>query len=124
MPAAVFAGEVQRLLADLIRIPSVNPSLGPTAASDAGEEAVAVFARDWLAAHGLRSRLEEAVPGRPNVVAEIGAGHSPTLILCGHLDTVATAGMTMPPFEPRVENGRMYGRGSYDMKGGVAAAMA
>lgn len=57
------------------------------------------------------------------MVAEIGSG-VPALVLYGHLDTVGTAGMTVPPFEPRVEEGRLYGRGATDMKGGVAACMA
>jgi acetylornithine deacetylase len=48
---------------------------------------------------------------------------SPTLVLCAHLDTVGTAGMTHPPFEPHIEDGRLYGRGAYDMKGGAAAVM-
>jgi acetylornithine deacetylase len=88
-----------------------------------GETAVAEFARDWLERNGVPARLEEAAPGRPNVVAEIGTS-GPALVLYGHLDTVGTAGMTIPPFEPRLEGGRLYGRGSFDMKGGVAACMS
>ncbi len=72
----------------------------------------------------MRAWLEEAAPGRSNVVGEVGMGTGPTLVLCAHLDTVATAGMSIPPFEPRVEGGRLYGRGSYDMKGGAGAIMA
>lgn len=110
------------LLQQLIRIPSVNPILAPAEAH--GEAAVASFAQEWLAAHGLRSWLEEAAPGRPNAVAEAGDGEGPSLVYCAHLDTVGTAGMTTPPFEPRVEGNRVYGRGSYDMKGSAAALMA
>jgi acetylornithine deacetylase len=112
---------ITELLQALVRIPSVNPTIGPGEAH--GEAAVAAFARDWLEARGVRSWLEEAAPGRPNAVAEVGAGDGPTLVLCAHLDTVGTDGMTSP-FEPRVEGGRLYGRGSFDMKGGVAACMA
>ena len=112
---------VRELLADLVRIPSVNPSLAPEEAH--GEGAIADFACAWLADHGVRAWPEEAAPGRPNVVAEVGAD-GPTLVLCGHLDTVGTAGMTIPPFEPRIEDGRLYGRGATDMKAGVAACMA
>lgn len=115
--AAVLA-----VLSDLIRIPSVNPALAPGEAH--GEAAVAAFVRDWLDARGTRARLEEAAPGRPNVVASVGSGEGPTLVFCAHLDTVGTAGMTIPPFEPRVEGDRVYGRGSFDMKGGVAAILA
>jgi acetylornithine deacetylase len=57
-------------------------------------------------------------------VAEVGAGKEPTLIFCAHLDTVGTQGMTIPPFEPKLEGNRVYGRGSYDMKGSAAAIMS
>lgn len=109
------------LLSELVRIPSVNPAMAPDEAHT--ERDVAAFARAWLAEHGVSAHLEEAAPGRPNVVAEVG-GKGPSLVFCGHLDTVGTAGMTIPPFEPRVEDGRLYGRGATDMKGGVAACMA
>ena len=105
----------------LISTPSVNPSLAPDEGH--GEASIAAQARDWLTAHGLRSWLEEAAPSRPNVLAETGHGQGPTLVLCAHLDTVGTAGMTIPPFEPVVESSRVYGRGSYDMKGSAAAVM-
>jgi len=110
------------LASDLIRIPSVNPSIAPDEAH--GERAVASFACEWLAAHGIRAWLEEAASGRPNAVAEVIGGPGPTLVLCAHLDTVGTAGMTIPPFDPRVREGRLYGRGSYDMKGAAAACMS
>jgi acetylornithine deacetylase/succinyl-diaminopimelate desuccinylase-like protein len=109
-------------LAALVRTPSVNPTLAPNEGT--GEAAVAEVAAAWLRARGVACRLEEAAPGRPNVVAETGNGGGRTLVLCAHLDTVSTAGMTIPPFEPRLADGRLYGRGSYDMKGGAAAAMA
>src|SRR5262245_37421107 len=112
---------VLEVLQQLIRIPSVNPVLAPEEGH--GEAGIAGFARDWFLARGIRSWLEEAAVNRPNAVAEAGDGDGPTLVFCAHLDTVATTGMTIPPFEPRVENGRVYGRGSYDMKGGAAAAM-
>ena len=113
---------VSEILQRLIRTPSVNPSLAPEEAS--GEEAIAKVAQEWLAANGVRSWLEEAAPGRPNAVAEVGKGKGPTLVFCAHLDTVGTQGMTIPPFEPRVEGNRVYGRGSYDMKGSAAAVMS
>lgn len=105
----------------LISTPSVNPSLEEEAH---GEATIAARARDWLAARGLRSWLEEAAPGRPNAVAETGDGQGATLVLCAHLDTVGTSGMTIPPFEAAVEGNRVYGRGSYDMKGSAAAVMS
>jgi acetylornithine deacetylase len=113
---------VLELLQALIRTPSVNPTLASAEAH--GEAAIAAVAREWLAARGLRAWLEEAAPGRPNLVAETGRGAGPTLVFCAHLDTVGTSGMTIPPFEPRLEGNRVYGRGSYDMKGSAAALMA
>lgn len=115
-PAAVLD-----VLSQLIRIPSVNPSLAPDEGH--GETAIAAFVCDWLQAHGVKAWLEEAAPGRPNALGEIRSGDGPTLVLCAHLDTVGTTGMTIPPFEPRVEGDRVYGRGSYDMKGSAGAIM-
>lgn len=109
-----------RLLADLVAIDSVNPDL---VAGGAGEGAIARFVAGWLTDAGLEVQLDEVRPGRPNVVARArGSGGGRTLLLNGHIDTVGVAGMDAP-HQPRVENGRLYGRGAYDMKGGVAACM-
>ena len=108
-------------LQDLVRIPSVNPSLVPEEGT--GESRVAGFACDWLAARGIDAWLEEAAPGRPNALARIGRGGGPRLALCAHLDTVGTAGMEIAPFEPTLDGGRLYGRGAYDMKGSAAAIL-
>lgn len=120
-PDVLAPAVVLDLLQALIRIPSINPTLVPEEGK--GEAAVAAFARDWLDQHGIRAWLEQAAPGRPNAVAEVGDGDGPTLVFCAHLDTVGTAGMTIPPFDPRYEQGRVFGRGSYDMKGSAAAVM-
>jgi acetylornithine deacetylase len=119
---ALSKDAVLEVLQGLIRTPSVNPTLAP--GEPGGEAAIAAYACGWLSARGVRAWQEEVAPGRPNAVAEVGDGNGPTLVLCAHLDTVATTGMTIPPFDPRVEGNRVYGRGSYDMKGGAAACMA
>ncbi len=111
---------VEGLLSQLVAIPSVNPSLDP--AGD-GEGAMAAFAAGWLRARGLLAQIEEARPGRPNVHAAAGAGGR-DLCLCAHLDTVGVGGMEIDPFAAAVAGGRLYGRGAYDMKGGMAAVMA
>ena len=85
----------------LISTPSVNPDLAPD--EGAGEAKIAGVIRDWFRERGIESWLEEAAPGRPNAVARIGSGSGRTLILCAHVDTVSTSGMTIPPFDPRVE---------------------
>ena len=113
---------VLEILQELIHTPSVNPNLAPDEAH--GEDAIAKVAQGWLAANGVKSWLEDAAAGRPNAVAEVGGGNGPTLVFCAHLDTVGTSGMTIPPFDPKVEGNRVYGRGSYDMKGSAAAVMS
>lgn len=105
----------------LIATPSVNPDLAPD--EGRGEAKIAGVIRDWFSARGIESWLEEAAPGRPNAIARIGSGNAPALIMCAHIDTVSTAGMTIAPFDPRVEGNKVYGRGSYDMKGGAAAIL-
>lgn len=110
------------VLQKLVRTPSVNPSLAP--AEGTGEVAIANVARDWFKEHGIDSWVEEVAPGRANAVAKIGSGNGPALVFCAHIDTVSTEGMTIPPFEPRVEGNKVYGRGSYDMKGGAASLMS
>jgi len=118
----VARSDVLEVLQELIRTPSVNPSIAPDEGQ--GEEAIAKVAQKWLSERGINTRLEEVSPGRLNAVGELGAGQAPTLIFCAHLDTVGTEGMTIPPFEPSLDGNRVYGRGSYDMKGGAAAVMA
>jgi acetylornithine deacetylase len=118
---------IRDVVRDLVRIPSVNPTLAPDEGAGTGEAAIARFALEWLDAQGVAAWLEEAAPGRPNVVAEVigsAGADGPTLVLCAHLDTVGTAGMTIPPFDPRVDGDRLYGRGSYDMKGSAGAILS
>lgn len=111
---------VQSALSELVAIPSINPHLSDH--PDAGETAIADHIVGWCASRGIEAWTEEAAPGRPNAVARIGSG-SPVLILCAHIDTVAVDGMTIEPFAPHVDDGRLYGRGAYDMKAGAAAIL-
>jgi acetylornithine deacetylase len=113
-------GEPGALLRSLVRTPSVNPALDP---KGTGEEAVARLVAGWLEGWGLRVTLDEVAERRFNVVARLGDPPYP-LLLNGHLDTVGVASMTVPPFAAEESNGRVFGRGSADMKGGVAAILA
>jgi acetylornithine deacetylase len=112
--------ELAELLSELVAIDSVNPDLIP---GGAGEGAIARFVAGWLEQARLEVEVAEAAPGRPNVVAVArGSGSGRSLLLNAHTDTVGVAGMEQP-FAPRIEDGRLYGRGAYDMKAGLAAIM-
>jgi len=112
--------ELEQLLSDLVAINSINPDLVPGAP---GEAEIADYIAHWLERTGLEVQLIESVSGRPNVVAIArGTGGGKTLLLNGHMDTVGAGGMPHP-HEPVIKEGRLYGRGAYDMKGGLAACM-
>src|SRR5215208_4695481 len=107
------------LLSQLVAIDSVNPSLVP---GGAGEREAAAFVTAWAEDAGLSAEVLEATPGRPSVVVRArGAGGGRSLMLCGHLDTVTREGMH--DASPRLDGDRFYGRGAYDMKAGVSAAL-
>jgi acetylornithine deacetylase len=108
-----------QLLKDLVGEDSVNPSLVSGAA---GEQHIARRLMSAIQGGiGLRVREQIVAPGRPNIVAELeGRAPGRSLMFCGHIDTVGVAGMTNP-FSGEERDGRIYGRGSQDMKGGIAA---
>ena len=106
------------LLRHLVAIDSVNPSLVPGAA---GEAAIAAAIAAHMRRIGLDVHVQEVAPGRPNVIGLLdGRAPGRSLMFCGHVDTVGVEGMNAP-FKPEIRAGRLYGRGSQDMKGGVAA---
>jgi acetylornithine deacetylase len=110
----------EELVAALVAIDSVNPDLVP---GGAGESEIAELVAGRLRDAGLQVELDEAAPGRPSVIAVApGTGGGRSLMLNAHLDTVGVEGMERP-FEPVVRDGRLYGRGAYDMKAGLAACM-
>jgi acetylornithine deacetylase len=112
--------DVADLAAALVAIDSVNPALVP---GGAGEGEIARFVAEWARRVGLEADVLEATAGRPSVLVRArGAGGGRTLLLCGHLDTVGVEGMAAP-HAPRVDGDRLYGRGAYDMKAGLAAAL-
>ena len=116
-------GELIGLTRDLVRIPSVVRPGQP----DATEAAVAAHCERWMREHGLEVDVHEVAPGRPNVLGSIGdPGSGPTLLLEGHTDVVTEGDPALwsrPPFGGDLVDGRIYGRGSADMKSGLAAAM-
>ena len=118
---AIPRGDAIALARALIQIDSRNPTLVPDSAGE-GECArtLASVLDDW----GFAVELSETPPGRPNVVARLGPADTPALMLNGHLDVVGVDGMTHEPFAAEVRGNRIYGRGSADMKGGLAAICA
>ena len=112
--------ESTELLRQLVAINSINPDLvvdGP------GEGEIARFVATWLANVGLEVKLDEPEPGRPDVIGIVrGSGGGRSLMLNAHMDTVGVAFMERP-HEPVIEGNRLYGRGAYDMKGGLASIM-
>src|SRR3954470_22839355 len=108
------------LTSRLVELDSVNPSL---VEGGRGEVEVARYVVDWARHVGLGVDVLEATRGRPSVVVRApGWGGGRTLLLCAHTDTVGVAGM-VDPHTPRVDADRLYGRGAYDMKSGLAAAL-
>jgi len=109
------------LLAELVAIDSVNPTLVP---GGAGEERIARHIAEWLRARGFEVELQDTgQPRRPNAIGVLrGTGGGRTVMLNGHVDTVGVAGMD-DPHGSRIVDGRLFGRGAMDMKGGVAAML-
>jgi acetylornithine deacetylase len=107
-------------LADLVRINSVNPAYP----DGAPESAMASYIQGFFEKRGVAVSQQSVFPGRPNVVATLpGRDPSARIVFEAHTDTAGIAGMTIPPFDPRLEDGRLYGRGACDTKAGVAAMM-
>ncbi len=110
--------EAVRLLADLVRLETINPPGREKPAADLIAAA--------LEQRGFRPEVTEIAPGRANVVARLrGSGEAPALVLNGHIDVVPPGEVAWrhPPFGAQIERGRLYGRGSSDMKSGVAAML-
>lgn len=112
--------DVESLVCDLVAIESVNPDLVP---SGSGETEIARFVASWLRDAGCPVEIVEPKRGRPSVVGVVrGSGGGRSLMLNAHMDTVGAGGMANA-FSPDVRDGRVYGRGAYDMKGSLAAIM-
>ena len=118
MPASVV-----ELAQALVRIPSVNPD-GDPGTEHTGEEACALFLRDFLEGLGAEAGLRQVLPGRPNVVARFSASTGkPRLLFAPHTDTVSVAGMIIDPFGGELRDGKLYGRGATDTKGPMSSML-
>lgn len=117
MTISLDPDELVSLLSDLLKIPSDNPPGDTTAIAD--------FIVEYMKSFGVKGEVIVTKPGIANVVATIGSG-SPHLVLNGHLDTFPSEvgeDWTVPPYSGLVKEGRVYGRGAGDMKGGLAALL-
>ena len=114
-------GDAIALTQALVKIDSRNPTLCP---GSPGEAAIAGALGDTLSAWGFFVEVAEVQAGRPNLIARIGPAKAPALMFAGHLDTVGVEGMTHAPFDAAIADDRIYGRGSADMKAGLAVMCA
>ena len=108
-----------KILGEIISINSVNPILSE---NGKGEGNIADYIGKYLKEIGVKVEYQEITKDRKNVIGILeGYGNGKTLMVNGHMDTVGIKGMEIEPLHPKYENGRVYGRGSMDMKGGLAA---
>lgn len=112
----------EKLLAELVALPSVNPAFLPARHPQAGERRVAEFLAATAARAGLEVELRTVLSGRPNIIARLLPRGTPrqTILLAPHLDTVVA---DATQFIPQRKQGRLYGRGACDTKGSVAAML-
>ncbi len=111
--------DVLKTLSDLVRINSINPEWGGP-----GEGGVVDYLAQFFTDSGIEFHEEEVLPGRSNLLARIpGRDSSKAVLLEAHTDVVSVDGMTIPPFEPAIKDGKMFGRGSCDTKAGLATMM-
>ena len=117
----IDTGYTRETLVRLVRINSINPTLAPGAP---GEREIADFIAESLTSIGLTAEIFEPEPGRTTVLGRLaGTGGGRSLMLNAHCDTVDVPGMA-EPFSGALRDGKIYGRGSFDMKGSLAAGMA
>jgi acetylornithine deacetylase len=117
--------ETTRLLRDLVSRPSVNPMGRPLQGPHVYEHQVTDYLESFFRSLGVRHQRQAVAPLRDNIVAWWEPpGASATLIFEAHQDTVPTDQMTIDPFAARIEDGRLYGRGACDIKGGMASMLS
>lgn len=121
--------DVTELLAQLVRIPSINPMGKPVEGPEYLEYAVTEFLQRLFTERGWQWERQTVAPQRDNILAVIPGDPAPAdggtiLMWEAHQDTVPVVGMTIPPFDPQIRDGRLYGRGACDIKGGLASLIA
>lgn len=110
---------VIEILSELVKINSINPEWGGP-----GEGKVAHWIRAFCQEQGIETQEQEILPGRPNIYAKIpGQNRDKRIVFEAHMDTVLEDGMTIPPFDPQIQDGKLFGRGSVDVKAGLASML-
>jgi len=126
-PKYEFMIDLVKLLAELVSIPSVNPMGRPREGAEPPEARLTDYLERLLNRWGIPAVRQTAEPNRDNLLALIGGpsgdSHRPLILLEAHQDTVPVDGMTIPPFAAEIRQGRLYGRGACDVKGGMAAML-
>ena len=113
------------LLRDLVALPSVNPMGRQVQGPEFHEHQVTAYLESFFKKLGVAYERQAVASGRDNIIARYDSpGGERTVLWEAHQDTVPVDGMTIAPFGARIENGRLYGRGSCDIKGGMAAMLA
>lgn len=128
LPEIAVTPDPIELLKELVAIPSVNPMGGAHGEAATAEAWLTDFLEQWFRRFGLPWQRQTAEPGRENIVARLDGHPRPeqggrVILLAAHQDTVPATGMSIPPFTPTVRDGRLYGRGACDVKGGMAAML-
>lgn len=122
VPRDVSVEDPVALTQTLVQIDSSSPGLGSIPGP--GETTIARYIKAWLEYRDIESHWVEPTRGRPSIVGVVrGSGGGKSLMLNGHIDTVTLLGYDGDALSGKIEDGKLYGRGSADMKGGVAAAM-
>lgn len=122
MPLSVEGNDPVALAQTLVQIDSSSSTISTIPGP--GETNIAHYVVAWLEYRGIENHWIEPTKGHPSVVAVVrGTGGGKTLLFNGHLDTVTLETYQDGPLSGNISNGKLYGRGSADMKGGLAAAM-
>ncbi len=117
------AERIARALSEFVRVPSVNPLQAGPISGPGGERAMAEIVAERAADLGAEVELEVVLDDRPNVYASFEGTSDHTVAIDVHLDTVGIEHMTDDPFDGRIEDGRVYGRGSVDTKASFAVVL-
>lgn len=120
-----MAGEsaIAERVAELVRIPSVNPLQAGPKSGDDGEREISAHLADRLDDLGADVTVDEVLDGRANVYARFEGTSDRAVTVDVHMDTVGVEHMTRDPFDGAVEDGRVFGRGSVDTKASLAVVM-